>query len=335
VSGEKTPAIGRLRVSIALCTFNGARFLADQLDSLAAQTRQPDEIVIADDASSDDTFAMLERFAAASAVPVQLVRNPANLGFVGNFEATLVRTTGEILMPCDQDDVWQPAKIARLAQALEADGATMLAHCNARLIDADGQPTGGTMFGALRLCRRERRLVDRGQPIRAQLRRNLVTGAACAFRRIVLDHAKPFPAALAHDDWLATAAAMLGTITRIDTPLMDYRLHGWNQVGIPVRTLAGHIHARPDRDELEARARARLDLIETLATRLAQSADHRATALLAAALIEQHRHHLAVRAWMPKSHIARLPHVAAEALSGRYFECSNGWLSIARDLMDG
>lgn len=316
----------RLAVSVALCTYNGARFLDRQLASLVEQTRPPDEIVILDDRSSDDTFGKLEHFAGTSPLPVRLARNSENLGYVRNFEAALSATTGAILMPCDQDDVWHPDKIERLAAAIEIDERVMLAHGDGRLIDAAGEPLGATMFEALRLTARERRVVDMGNALRAQLRRNLVTGAACALRRAVLDAARPFPTHLVHDDWLATTAAMLGRIVRIDAPLIDYRQHEGNQLGIPLRTVAAHVQHRPPRDLLWQRAAARLLSFEGLAERLARND--------AEAMIELHQRHFTARAQLPKSRLARLPIVAAEALSGRYHECSNGWLSIVRDLVD-
>ncbi len=99
------PQPGRLRISIAMCTYNGARFLPEQLASFAAQERLPDELVVCDDGSTDATMEILQDFAATALFEVRVERNPQNLGFVRNFEKTLSLCTGDIVFLSDQDDV--------------------------------------------------------------------------------------------------------------------------------------------------------------------------------------------------------------------------------------
>src|SRR5262245_2492499 len=103
------------RVSVALCTHNGARFLDAQLHSLAAQSQLPHELVIGDDASTDGTIEQLERFAKEVPFPVRITKNPEPVGVTENFSRTLAACSGDVLMPCDQDDVWHPEKIASQA----------------------------------------------------------------------------------------------------------------------------------------------------------------------------------------------------------------------------
>src|SRR3954454_9678676 len=97
-----------MKVSVALASYNGARFIDEQLASLAAQTRPPDELVVCDDGSTDDTLDHVERFAATAPFEVRIVRNAENLGFSGNFQRVLALVRGDIVFICDQDDIWYP-----------------------------------------------------------------------------------------------------------------------------------------------------------------------------------------------------------------------------------
>src|SRR6478609_12105203 len=116
MSGEPT-------VSVAMATYNGAKFLQAQLDSLAAQTQLPDELVVGDDGSSDDTLAILEAFAASAPFPVRVDRNETRPDYGDNFMRTALRCTGDYIAFCDQDDVWLPEKIERCAAAMTAQDA--------------------------------------------------------------------------------------------------------------------------------------------------------------------------------------------------------------------
>jgi glycosyltransferase involved in cell wall biosynthesis len=100
-----------MRVSIAMATFNGARFLAEQLDSIAKQSHLPYELVVCDDGSTDRTLAMLNEFAITAPFPVRIYRNETNLGFADNFFKAASLCNGELIAFCDQDDVWMPKKL--------------------------------------------------------------------------------------------------------------------------------------------------------------------------------------------------------------------------------
>ncbi len=105
-------------ISIAMATYNGARFLGEQLDSFMAQEYLPCELVVGDDGSSDETITILEAFAVRSPFPVRIQRNLENLGFAANFLATAERCEGEWVALSDQDDVWLPNKLARVASEI-------------------------------------------------------------------------------------------------------------------------------------------------------------------------------------------------------------------------
>src|SRR6188508_3093988 len=122
--------------SVAMCTCNGERFLAAQLDSIAAQTQPPTELIVCDDASTDRSVEILERFASQTSFPVRIVSNPSQIGVIGNFEQAILLCQGEIISLADQDDVWRADKLATTERALSAAPAAGAMFSNGDLIDA-------------------------------------------------------------------------------------------------------------------------------------------------------------------------------------------------------
>src|SRR5574337_1028555 len=231
----------RPRLSIVMCTYNGAAYLQPQLDSLLAQTRLPDEIVIGDDGSTDATMDILRRFdarARQAGIQVVLRQNPQNLGYVENFTAGLHQARGAVLFLCDQDDVWRADKLARMAANFENDPSLLLLHSEARLVDTRGDPLGCSMFDALQLTAQEKQAIHAGCAFEVVLRRSFVTGATAAVRRELVPLALPVAAEWIHDEWLAAVAAAAGRLDVIEDELIDYRQHDANQIGARKRTLA-------------------------------------------------------------------------------------------------
>jgi len=203
-------------VSIALCTYNGARFLSQQLDSLLAQTYGNLEIVVNDDGSSDETIAILERYACRDA-RIGLEVNPENIGFGSNFRLALERCHGTFIAPCDQDDVWMPEKIAALVAAI---GTRQLAYCDSILIDAAGKPLGPRMSDIVPMSScTDPSMFAFG---------NCVSGHAMLFRRELLRQALPVPGVFFYDWWIAAVAAAAGGIVFCNQSLVLYRQHGMN-----------------------------------------------------------------------------------------------------------
>jgi len=199
-------------VSVALTTYNGERFLRQQLDSLLAQDYPRVEIVAVDDASTDGTPELLAE-AAARDGRLRVERNAANLGFARNFERALRLCRGDLVAPCDQDDVWLPGKLGALQAAL---GSRAAAYCDSELCDEEGRPLG-------RLSRKFR-MGPVDDPA-ALLFTNCVSGHALLLRRSAVEAALPFPEGLFHDWWLAFVAACAGGIAYCPEPLVRYRQH--------------------------------------------------------------------------------------------------------------
>src|SRR5262245_47180770 len=129
-----------MRLSIALCTYNGAVYLKEQLDSLAAQTRMPDELVISDDRSTDDTLRLIEEFAATAGFPVRLSVNESNLGIAKNVEKAISLCRGDVILLSDQDDVWHADKLETVEGIFEVKPQLSLVFSNAELVDETLKP---------------------------------------------------------------------------------------------------------------------------------------------------------------------------------------------------
>ena len=202
-------------ISVALCAYNGERYLRPQLDSLLRQTYANIEIVAADDASTDGTAEILAEYMRRDP-RLRYFRNTRNLGFRRNFSEALLYCRGALVALCDQDDVWSPDKLAVLAEALLREDA-VLAFCNSELIDQDGRRLGPRIDAPVTPgCYAD--------PV-SYIYRHLCSGHAMLLRRSLLDRAQPLPDAVFHDWWLAFTAASTGKVVYVDRCLVQYRRH--------------------------------------------------------------------------------------------------------------
>ena len=321
----------RLTVSVALCTYNGEAFLQEQLDSIAAQTRLPDELVIGDDASTDTTMALVERFRETVPFPVQVIARTINVGTTANFSQTTQATSGDLVFLSDQDDRWSRHKIERMLEQFRTRRELLALHTNARLVDAAGAPLGMDLFTAYEVTTEERGQLRAGLAFDALIRRNLATGATMAVRRDLLRLAMPAPAAWVHDEWLAIVAAALGpaTVDVLDDALIDYRQHDRNQIGARRPSLHEKIAKAFDKPgDYYAK---QLDRATVLLERLVSLGP-----AVAAGRVDQVRDklaHLRAREGLPASRLARLRPIAREYFAGSYRRYSTGTKSLVRDLL--
>jgi len=129
-----------MKISVAMATYNGAAYIEDQLRSIAAQTLTPFELVLCDDRSTDETLDIVRRMQPELAFPVRIHVNAENLHFTGNFLKAASLCTGEFVAFCDQDDLWDPAKLEKCLAAMTRESADLLVH-EGRVIDANGVKT--------------------------------------------------------------------------------------------------------------------------------------------------------------------------------------------------
>lgn len=216
------------RISVALCTYNGAAFLAGQLDSLHAQSRLPDELVVCDDGSTDATLHILESFAAQAPFSVHIHRNPTTLGACGNFIKAIGLCSGDFIALSDQDDIWQPDKLLQaLTMIQQADDPSATLYCSRlQYVNASLKPIG--LSPVPRVIGFSNAVVE-----------NIATGCSVIFgaeiRRLILRGA---PSEMVmHDWWAYLVASAFGQIIYNTTPTVLYRQHGGNVAGWEPRLL--------------------------------------------------------------------------------------------------
>lgn len=216
------------RVSVAMCTMDGAPFIEAQLESILGQSRLPDEIIVCDDGSTDGTPDIASKIAQKYPNEFRMTRNERRLGYCRNFESAVRLATGDIVFLSDQDDVWFPDKVASMLRLFAEDPHMVLVYSDAVLTNEELQPTG-TVFER----RKDAQL--RKPPTLRQLSQGVAfNGPMMAFHSRLKPFVIPFsPLSLhwAHDHWIAFIAYAVGEIGVIDRPLVYYRRHGTNSGG--------------------------------------------------------------------------------------------------------
>jgi glycosyltransferase involved in cell wall biosynthesis len=325
------------KISVVMCTYNGARYVSQQLQSLERQRRLPDELVISDDASSDGTAKLIARYAESAKFEVRIQQNPQNLGYIANFGQALAQATGDLIFLSDQDDVWAADKIERFMAAFAAHPDALLVYGDSELVDESLSPLGNTLWQLLAFDRSEQAKLLGPEGFDLALRRgNLFCGCSMAIRKSFRDLLLPMPPGFPHDLWIGTIAAALGRIALVEQPTMQYRQHAQQTSG---RKLPGPLNrlkrrydslkywkslAHYERWALEHRlVRDRLREITEfpLAPAVFQTLDDKLAYLSAQAEVR--------RRVLPR----RVPILYREWASGRYARFGRGWKSLLIDLL--
>ena len=319
-------------LSVAMCTYNGARFLPEQLESIAAQTKLPGELVVCDDRSTDETVEVVRSFARHAPFRVRLEINEGNLGSTKNFEKSIELCQGEIIVLADQDDVWRAEKLSSIADVLEHDERIGAVFSDAGLIDEDSRPLAGTLWSSFFFTSSEQKKFNRGQGLRVLLKHPLVTGATMAFRSGFRDLTLPIPPSQVHDHWTALLIASVSQLALIKIPLVQYRKHPSQQIGTRNthslrQTIGGS--RRVSRDYYLAEVDRFNEVCERLCDRWATFRPHP----YALRLIRQKISHRKARGSFPRSKLLRLPFLIREIATFRYWRYSNGFGSVAKDLL--
>lgn len=218
--------------SVAICTFNGSKYIEKQIDSILEQPILPKEIIISDDGSQDDTITKIKRiFSDREFLNYKLLKNPKK-GIINNFFFAISQTSSEIIFLSDQDDIWLPNKVEIFMEEFSKKNCThpFLLFSDAILIDSKNQIFSHSFFQYQGLSP----LVFTDDSI---IYKNCVQGASCAFnsamRSLLQDSLKVISVdnIYMHDWWLAILAKYYGSYHFIDKPLIAYRQHNNNQIG--------------------------------------------------------------------------------------------------------
>ncbi len=220
-------------VSVALATYNGAQYLPDLLDSLAAQSWRPLEIIASDDCSSDDTLQILQRY--DSSLKIRILPHGPKQGIIGNFSRALDACTSPYITLADQDDIWLQKKIQLLMEKMheleKAQGVVtpIMVFCDLEVVDKNLQRLANSFFGLTGKSKRCTRPAD-------FFLTNHIPGCAMLLNRALLTRAMPIPPTVVmHDWWFALVASSFGAIECVDLPLVRYRQHVANTIGASVR----------------------------------------------------------------------------------------------------
>ena len=204
-----------------MATYNGAKYLSEQLESILVQTIPVDEIIIVDDCSTDHTWAILSNYVDRYA-KIKIYRNELNIGVVKTFESALTLCSGEFIALSDQDDVWLPDKLEILLQNLKEDND--LVHSNAYLCD-EALNVYALYSDVKKMHIKRNNFID-------YLNFNDVSGCTALFTKSLLDKILPMPDGFwMHDHYIAIMARYYGNIIYVNKPLIKYRQHSLNSLG--------------------------------------------------------------------------------------------------------
>lgn len=229
-------------ISVCIATYNGSRYIKEQVDSILMQLGGRDEIVVCDDQSTDDTLSILEGYGDPR---IRVIRNPERLGYVRNFEKALRHARGRYIFLSDQDDIWIPGRAKKMLSIFEERPHVGLVASNFDKIDSQGKFIGHAL--GLSQLGRSRFL----QIIRILLGRAPYFGCTFVLRREFLKDCLPIPPRIeSHDIWMALVGNARGKIFNLVEPTLLHRIHGANvttkkrrALGVIFRSRLVFIHA--------------------------------------------------------------------------------------------
>jgi hypothetical protein len=318
-----------VKISIAMATYNGANFLRQQLESFLVQTRLPDELVICDDGSRDETLEILQSFSQEAPFEVYIHRNLQNIGYTANFDKALRLCTGEIVFLSDQDDVWFPNKIECVVKAFCSDENLLLLINDAAITDKNLNASGLTQAGQYR---------NAGLPLV-----NFINGSCSAVSARLLAVILPIPVEeVAHDNWIHKIGDAMGARRALNEILQYYRRH--DDSASKSAMSANHPVTQWDLAKVyfsgDARSAAvlRLGFLDRMSTRLGQAQlmtdDTVVTKSLPNAIAKLQREKMFVQArvsLLNKPRWVRAPFALIFWLRGGY-HFFGGWKSLVKDI---
>lgn len=227
-----------MKVSVALCSYNGAKYIEQQLNSILHQTVSVDEIIICDDGSTDNTVEIAERVLKDSSVSFKIESNCKSLGVSRNFLKALKLTQGDYVFTCDQDDIWHKNKVKIFLDRAEQT-KNDLYFSDGELVDSDGKTLGCTLWNAYFINITE---ISAKPYICTIIKKPIVTGAAMMVSRQLIDLVDEIPEHFLHDEWLSVVASINNSIEAINMPTFCYRQHSTNVVGAKKRSFTERLN---------------------------------------------------------------------------------------------
>ena len=324
--------IEKVTLSIGLATYNGEKYLAEQLDSFLCQTVQPDEVIICDDRSQDGTLMVIEEFIDKAPFRVELHKNTENLGYAQNFSKVLSLCRGDLVFLSDQDDIWREDKIESMLIVMQQSPEYQVGMHNARLVTADLVP--------LKISK-----MDRIKRANGDLE-HFVQGSCSVIRKQLLGIALPVPLfAPAHDNWIALITLFLESRVMTEKLLLRYRIHGKNtstfhlnhpESSKPRKVLSNKLRSQESSSKFLIQ---QVDLIDEVLRRFQQTEEDsplflnkRKVAVLASVLKTKQALEKRIRI-RSNGIISRLINTFKMLINNEYHTFHNGFPSMFRDIL--
>jgi len=309
-------------ISIALATYNGELYVSELLNSISDQTTLPDELIISDDLSTDSTLEIVNEFARNATFSVKILINKDRLGSTGNFEVAIRACSGDIIFPCDQDDIWYQHKIELMLESLVNNPSAGAVFSDADVVDQDLNLLKSSLWQRKKITPQELADISSGESVfEMVVKRNIVTGSTMAFRTKYRENIVPIPKEWVHDYWIALIVSMSSKLIPIPMPLIAYRQHGSQQIGAPgtrlnkiikqISSYEGKSFHAIYSPKVKAFQKA-LDLL--IESSVSNTAEGKKRIALVTDIIIFYR----ARSSMPKSRWKRLPIIWKEFIAFRY-----------------
>jgi glycosyltransferase involved in cell wall biosynthesis len=222
-----------MKTSVAMCTYNGEKYIKEQLESILNQTVSIDEIVICDDGSNDKTTDIIEQIQLENPNKISLYKNPVNIGSNKNFEQAISICTGDYIFLSDQDDIWKKNKVEKIIQHFSENESLEGVFSNAELInDNDKKFTNNSLWNSIGFIENKlKKPIDLYHYIK--FKSNVVTGATLCIRKEIKGLILPIPniKKYYHDEWIAIIIASRKKLDYITDELISYRIHTGQQIG--------------------------------------------------------------------------------------------------------
>ena len=328
----------QLKVSVAMCTYNGEAFLKEQLESILTQTIYPNELIVCDDCSKDSTLEILYAFKNICNFPVTIIVNKKNIGINKNFENAIAHCSGEVIALADQDDIWLPTKIEEIICVFQDNPNCGYVFSNADLIDANGESLGRDLWYSIKFTQNRYRRYVGGDQLKVMLRDgNFIYGMTMAFRSAYMPALLPIETrsyACTHDVWISIILSAVGAYgVAVPKTLVKYRQHE--------RQLAGGGRQLTFVESLENAHKRKseidmvfVDALMNIASRLGHEDQNKEHVLFSIKQLTQQAEHLRARylAGVTKG-FSKFKIVFRESMSGRYGRYSGSIKSIIKDLV--
>jgi hypothetical protein len=315
-----------------MCTYNGARFLRGQLESISAQDKLPDELVICDDSSTDETVEIVEEFALQAGFPVRLEINESTLGATKNFEKAISLCQSQIIALADQDDVWHSRKLKCILTHFMDRPETVAVFSDADIIDEVSGRVQGRLWDTFFFGRKEQRRFANGHALNVLLKHPVVTGATMAFREKFRSVVLPMPEHHPHDYWMSILLSACGELRPIPEALIQYRRHANQQIGVgPGRLTLIERTKKVLKDQRQSYTRE-VECLRELCRQLEARNGDIPRREVTVKLIMEKILHRAARSKLPPSRLLRIPMVFREMANRGYWRYSEGGRSVARDI---